>query len=76
LRSKVVFADSKVKSAYEKLKDGRSEDEMVLNWLNIAFNDLEKDPFCGIQIPKKLIPKKYQKEFGIENLWKYDLPNG
>lgn len=26
-------------------------------------------------MPKKLIPKDYKK-YGIDNLWKYDLPNG
>ncbi|MBI4044333.1 MAG: hypothetical protein HY392_01355 [Candidatus Diapherotrites archaeon] len=27
----------------------------------------------GIQIPRKLIPKKYLEEFGVTNLWKVDL---
>lgn len=35
---------------------------------------MKKNPFCGIQIPKKLIPKIYIKNYGIDNLWKYDLP--
>ncbi|MDY6931179.1 MAG: hypothetical protein SVJ22_04610, partial [Halobacteriota archaeon] len=32
--------------------------------------------FCGIQIPKKLIPKTYIDKYEIDNLWKYDLPKG
>jgi len=35
---------------------------------------LKKDPFCGIAIQKRLIPKIYIKKYGIDNLWKYDLP--
>lgn len=27
----------------------------------------------GSQIPKKIIPKKYLREFGVTNLWKIDL---
>ena len=37
-------------------------------------HDLSKDPFCGIQIPKKLIPKTYKDKYDVDNLWKYDLP--
>ncbi|MBI4145790.1 hypothetical protein HY489_00460, partial [Candidatus Woesearchaeota archaeon] len=37
---------------------------------------MEKNAFCGIQIPKRIIPKDYQLRFGkLENLWKYNLPN-
>jgi len=38
-------------------------------WLNRAFDNLSNDPFCGIQIPKKQIPKIYIKKYGIDNLW-------
>jgi len=27
----------------------------------------------GTQIPRKLIPKKYLRQFGVTNLWKVDL---
>ena len=40
----------------------------------IEFDDLKRNPFCGIQIPKKLIPRAYIKKYGIDNLWKHDLP--
>jgi Txe/YoeB family toxin of Txe-Axe toxin-antitoxin module len=43
--------------------------------LNRAFDDIARDAFTGIQIPKKLIPAKYIKDFQIDNLWKYNLPN-
>ena len=32
--------------------------------------------FSGIQIPKRLFPKEYVRKYGINNLWKYDLPRG
>jgi hypothetical protein len=38
--------------------------------------DLEINAFCGIQIPKRLIPKEYILKYKIQNLWKYDLPDG
>ncbi|MBI5226785.1 hypothetical protein HY994_06170 [Candidatus Micrarchaeota archaeon] len=34
---------------------------------------LKTDYGYGTQIPKKLIPQKYAKEFGVTNLWKVDL---
>ena len=43
--------------------------------MNRAFDDLVDDPFCGIQIPKKVIPRVYIRKYGIDNLWKYNLPN-
>lgn len=73
--SKIVFADKKVKTAYEKLRVSATEDRTLYEWLTRAFEDLEKDAFCGIQLPKKLIPKEYIKKYGVDNLWKYDLPN-
>ena len=75
MESKVVYADEKVKEAYEKLKDSTTEDSKLLEWLNRAYDDLSKDAFCGIQIPKKQIPNEYIKKYGIDNLWKYNLPN-
>jgi hypothetical protein len=35
---------------------------------------LKENPFCGIAIPKRLIPKIYKRKYGINNLWKYNLP--
>ena len=73
MKSKVVFADRKLKEAYEKLKHSTSEDKKLYEWLTKAFKSLEENAFCGIQIPKRLIPKEYRK-YGIDNLWKYNLP--
>ena len=43
--------------------------------LFLAFEDIEKNAFCGIQVSKRLIPKEYIKDYRISALWKYDLPN-
>jgi Txe/YoeB family toxin of Txe-Axe toxin-antitoxin module len=73
VKSKVVFADAKLKDAFEKLKESRTEDRRLYNWLNRAFDDIADNAFCGIQIPKKLIPKVYLDKYGVDNLWKYNL---
>ena len=76
MKSSIVFAEEKIKEAFEKLKDSKYEDKMMYEWLIRAFNDLENDASCGIQISRKLTPKEYIDKYGIDNLWKYDLPNG
>lgn len=75
MKSKVVFADIRLKKAFESLKESRTEDKRLYDGLLKAFKNLEKDAFCGIQIQKKLIPKEYKKKYEIDNLWKYNLPN-
>jgi len=75
MESRVVFADEKIRKAFEKLQDSRTEDKRLFKWLNRAFDDIAENAFCGTQIPKKLIPKVYLKKYGIDNAWKYDLPN-
>jgi len=72
LPSKIQFADEKVKKAFKQLK---SIDNKFYNHLVRAFKDIEENTFCGIQIPKKLIPKQYLKKYNIHNLWKYNLPD-
>lgn len=75
MKSRVVFAEQKIKDAYEKLDESTTEDQNLKKWLDRAFDDIAEDAFCGIQIPKKLIPKKYIQRYEIDNLWKYNLPN-
>ncbi|MBR9701272.1 hypothetical protein GOV11_05405 [Candidatus Woesearchaeota archaeon] len=67
LPSKVKFIDEKIELSFEQLRD-----ENLCKWLTRAFDSLEKNAFSGVQIQKKLIPKKYK----VKNLWKYNLPNG
>lgn len=76
LSSKIRFADKKIQEAFYELEKGDSSEKELFGIINQAMDNLEKNAFCGIQIPKKLIPEEYRKKFGVENLWKYDLPRG
>jgi len=71
----VAFVDQETKKAFEELKNGKFEDKQLYEFLIRAIDDLKKNPYTGINIPKNLIPKEYIKNFGINNLRKYNLPN-
>jgi len=73
--TKIVFADEKVKEAFDRLKNSPDEKRLYNNLIR-AFKDIEESPNAFIHIKQKLIPKEYIKKYGIDNLWKYDLPNG
>jgi hypothetical protein len=66
----VQFADERIRDTFEKLADPNLKKS-----LKRAFTDIMINPFCGIQIPKKQIPKEYLRKFNIHNAWKYNLPN-
>ncbi|MBI4044294.1 MAG: hypothetical protein HY392_01145 [Candidatus Diapherotrites archaeon] len=72
----VIFVDDKTKEAYDKLKAGKFEDKELYEFINRAIDDMKKNPRVGIHLPKRLIPKEYVQKYGINNLYKYDLPNG
>jgi mRNA-degrading endonuclease RelE of RelBE toxin-antitoxin system len=75
LPSNIQFIDEKTREEFEKLKSSNnSENKETYGWLVRAFEDIGKNCFCGIQIPKKLIPEEYLEK-GVHNLWKYNLPN-
>lgn len=76
MESKVTFGNLKLKETYTKLKNSKTEDQMLYKWITRAIEDLKINAFCGIQIPKKLIPKTYLQKYQIDNLWKYDMPKG
>ncbi|MFH1409436.1 MAG: hypothetical protein ABIH34_05990 [Nanoarchaeota archaeon] len=76
MRSEVFFADEKLKASYEKLKQSKVEDQMLSKWITRAIDDLSENSFCGIQVPKRVIPSIYIEKFSIDNLWKYDMPKG
>ena len=69
----IDFADISVKRSLEHVKKTDTE---LYKHLTRAFEDILDNAFCGIQIPKKLIPKEFKKKFGdLDNLWKYNLPD-
>jgi hypothetical protein len=68
----VVFADERLQKNYYKIKN---ENRALYKFLDRATDDLKSNPSCGTEIPKRLIPKLYEQKYGINNLWKYNLPN-
>lgn len=75
LPSQIRFADERVRAAFYKLESGDASEKELFRFINQAIHNIEKNAFCGIQIPKKLRPLEYSKKYGATNLWKYDLPN-
>jgi len=76
MKSEIKFAEEKLKEILNKLKESKTEDKKLYEWINRALDDLEENAFCGIQVAKRLIPKVYIQKYGIDNLWKYDMPKG
>lgn len=74
MKCRTFFADEKIKKAYDDLLTSTVEDKRLHKWITRALKDIEENCFCGIQIPKKQIPKDYIKKYRVDNLWKYDLP--
>lgn len=68
----VIFADEKVEKLFLSLNENEENKKYILR----AIEDIKKNAFCGIPIPKKLIPEEYKQKYQINNLWKYDLPDG
>ena len=68
--TEIQFADEKVKKAFNEM-----DKDSLKGFIERAFSDIKKNPFCGIQIPKKLIPREYLLRYNAKNLWKYNLPN-
>lgn len=68
----VSFAEAKLLKEFNRLK---SEDLQLFKFLDRALDDIKINPECGITIQKRLIPKIYFQRYGINNLWKYNLPN-
>lgn len=72
----VTFVDDKLKQEFESLQKGTSEEKELYFLINRAILDLKENPLRYIHIPKKSWPKEYIHKHSINNLWKYDLPNG
>ncbi len=70
--SKVVFISDELEKDFNELK----EDDSIKKGIIRAIKDLKENAFSGTQIPKRLFPKEYIQKYKINNLWKYDLPNG
>jgi hypothetical protein len=71
MESKIKFVNEKIEKGFNDLE---KSDPELYKFVLRAFEDIEKNSFCGIQIPKRLIPQEYIKKFEIRNVWKYNLP--
>ena len=76
LPSEIRFADTKIQEAFYELELGDNQEKELFKVINQAFDNIEANAFCGIQIPKHLIPKEYVTKYGVKNIWKYDLLKG
>ena len=72
----VAFGDEAVQKAFEELKKGRFEEKQLVSHIQRAIDDLKENPLMGIKIPSRLWPKEYIRRFSINNLRKYNLPDG
>jgi Txe/YoeB family toxin of Txe-Axe toxin-antitoxin module len=70
--SEVVFANDKIQEAFNQLSDN----DQLKKSINRAIGDIKINAYSGVQIPKRLFPKEYIMKYKINNLWKYDLPDG
>ncbi len=70
--SKVIFISQKLENSFNALP---SNDFLKKSMIR-AIKDLKQNAFAGVHVPKRLIPKEYIQKYGINNLWKYDLPKG
>ncbi len=70
----VVFIDPSLKDDLEKLEKGTFEEKRLAGWIRNAIDRLAENPECGIQIPRKYWSEKYIRDYGIDNLWKINLP--
>jgi len=75
LPSTIRFFDTPTEQAFYKLEKGDDSERELFKLMDQAMDNIEKNAFCGIQLPKRLIPKEYIEK-GVKNLWKYDLPKG
>jgi Txe/YoeB family toxin of Txe-Axe toxin-antitoxin module len=69
----VAFCDNKLRLVYDNLKFGSFEDKQLHKKIEKVIDELKMNPFYGIQIPKRLIPKEYISNYAVQNLWKINL---
>ncbi len=72
----VAFVNRKLESSFEILKKGKHQDKQLYGLIEFMIKTLKKNPISGVKIRKRIWPREYIKRYAINNLWKYDLPNG
>jgi len=53
LPSETRFVEEAIKKAFYDLENGDSSEKELFKFINQAIENIEKNAFCGIQIPKK-----------------------
>ncbi len=69
MEAKIIFADVKLREAFESLEHSDKK-------LERAFKEISEDVYCGRNVRKRLIPRKFIQEYNFNNLWIYDLRSG
>jgi Txe/YoeB family toxin of Txe-Axe toxin-antitoxin module len=67
-----VFVSEQLEKTFESLSDKG----ILKKHIKRAIEEIKGNAFVGVQIPKRLFPKGYITKYNINNLWKYDLPDG
>ena len=57
--SKVKFISDELEKDFNSLRD----DDFIKKAIMRAIQDLKENAFCGIQVPKKLFPKEYVRNY-------------
>ena len=73
---RVAFADASILRAFRQLRAGRFEERRLADRIAGAIGELKRNPFAGMAVPRRLWPAKYVRKFSVDNLRKYDLPDG
>ena len=73
---RVGFIDERTQKAFLELKSGRFEEKELASLIERAIKDLKENQLIGIAISRKLWPAEYVRKYSINNLRKYNLPNG
>ena len=69
----VIFSERSLKESFEILEE---TDKDLYDQIDKATSEIKRNVFCGRNVRKKLIPKKFSNKYNIDNLWIYNLRSG
>ena len=73
-----IILSSDAEEVYKYLNTEASEskqERMILNAINNKMDLIKQNPHFGNPIEKKKIPKEYLIKYGVNNLFRIELPN-
>ncbi len=50
----VAWANDRLKEAYQKLREGKFEDQQLYEFITRAIDDLKEDATCGDRLAKRI----------------------